>query len=293
MTELITIRSGQLSAQINPLGAELTHLQDADGRELMTDADPAYWTAHAPILFPVVGMPSGETIRIDGQEYAMPKHGFGRRSLFEIVSVEPDRVIFALTDSAATRAIYPFAFRLEIGFTVKDHTLDIDVTVINPAAQTLPASFGFHPAFAWPLPYGEDRDAHSITFSSVEADMIRRIAADATISPDLRQTPAKGRALLLDDAIFAEDALVWDNLKSDSLLFGADTGPQLMIKFPDTPMLALWTKMGAGYVCIEPWHGIADPQGYLGEFRDKPGIFEVPAFGKKRINMSVTLLHPG
>ena len=55
--DLIRIASDTLSAAINPLGAELWSLRDAEGRELMTDADPAFWTGHAPILFPVVGAP--------------------------------------------------------------------------------------------------------------------------------------------------------------------------------------------------------------------------------------------
>ncbi|HWV13160.1 MAG TPA: aldose 1-epimerase family protein, partial [Sphingobium sp.] len=55
MDELITIVSDGLTASINPLGAELWSLRDAQGRELMTDADPRWWTGHAPLLFPFVG----------------------------------------------------------------------------------------------------------------------------------------------------------------------------------------------------------------------------------------------
>jgi len=77
MTALVTITSGALTAMIDPLGAELIHLRDADGRELMTDANPAFWTGHAPILFPLVGMPFEETIRVDGRAYPMSQiyHG--------------------------------------------------------------------------------------------------------------------------------------------------------------------------------------------------------------------------
>jgi len=55
-------------------------------------------------------------------------------------------------------------------------------------------------------------------------------------------------------------------------------------------MLGLWTKPGAAYVCVEPWHGIADPEGYDGDFRAKPGVFEIAAGGTKRIALHVTLL---
>ena len=52
----------------------------------------------------------------------------------------------------------------------------------------------------------------------------------------------------------------------------------------------IWTKPGAHYVCIEPWHGIADPEGFTGDFRDKPGVFEVPAGESMAVRMSVTLV---
>ena len=62
-----------------------------------------------------------------------------------------------------------------------------------------------------------------------------------------------------------------------------------MVRFPDTPQLGIWTKPGAHYVCIEPWHGIADPNGYTGEFREKPGVFEVAPGANKTMTISVTL----
>lgn len=289
MTDLITIRSDALSAVIAPLGAELIHLRDAEGRELMTDADPAFWTGHAPILFPVVGMPFEETIRIDGRAYPMQKHGFARRAVFDVVDSGAAHVTFALTDSAATRVGYPYAFRLELTYAIADATLTITARVINPADTPLFASFGFHPAFAWPLPYGQDRAAHRIRFDADEPDPLRTIAADGTIAAARKDSPLDGRELVLRDDLFAHDALVWDHVRSDGVVYGAPDGPSLRIAFPDTPMLGIWTKPGAAYVCVEPWHGIADPEGYAGEFRDKPGVFDVAGGSDKRIVMSVTL----
>ena len=54
-------------------------------------------------------------------------------------------------------------------------------------------------------------------------------------------------------------------------------------------MLGVWTKPGAGFVCVEPWHGMADPVGYDGEMADKPGVFEVPPGDEMHIAMRVTL----
>jgi galactose mutarotase-like enzyme len=290
MTDWIIIANEHLTAAINPLGAELSSLKDADGRELMTDADPRFWTGHAPLLFPVVGKPAGETIRVDGRRYPMKQHGFARRMRFTPVDQGNTRAVFRLEADAETRRHYPFDFALDVSFRLDDATLCVEVTVDNPGAVPLPASFGFHPAFAWPLPYGRDRAEHRITFSHDEPGGVRPIAADGTIAPGERPSPLEGRTLALADDLFAHDALVWDQVRSTGVSYGASDGPRLEIAFPDTPMLGIWTKPGAHYICVEPWHGIADPTGYTGELADKPGIFLVPPGGAKQICMSVRLV---
>ena len=289
VADRITIASGQLTAAIDPLGAELSSLLDAHGRELMTDADPAFWTGRAPLLFPVVGQPAGDVIRVDGREYPMKKHGFARRLPFAAVAAEPARAVFALTDDEATRAQYPFAFRLEVAFSVEGATLRTQVTIVNTGDVPMPASFGFHPAFAWPLPGGGAREDHRITFGADEPGALRVLAADGTVAAGERASPLDGRELRLHDDLFAHDALIWDPMRSDRVTYGADTGQRLEVTFPNTRKLGIWTKPGARFVCIEPWHGLADPQGYAGEFRGKPGVFTVPPGESKRVGMSVSV----
>lgn len=288
--EMIRITNGQLSAAINPYGAELSHLEDMNGRELMTDADPAFWTGRAPILFPVIGVTNGSVIRLDGRDYPMAKHGFARHSLFDVVASGDGEARFALSDSEETRTSYPFAFRLEIGFRLDALTLHVEAAITNNGDAAMPAQFGFHPAFAWPLPFGEERAAHRITFEKEEPARLKEIAPDGLIAAETRESPLDGRELLLRDALFENDALVWDPVESQEVTYGAAQGPVLRVAFPDTPRLGVWTKPGAHYVCIEPWHGIADPEGFTGDFHDKPGVFEVAPGATKRIAMSVTLV---
>jgi len=288
MADLIEIASAGLSAAINPLGAELTHLRDPQGRELMTDADPRWWTGHAPILFPMVGRANGDVIRVDGVDYTMRQHGFARHKTFELVSQEAARAVFRLTDSEETRAVYPFAFALYVSFTIEGATLSIDIRIENSGDTAMPASFGFHPAFAWPLPYGAPRVAHRIVFDADEPERLKEISS-GLIAAETRASPLDGRVLALRDDLFVDDALVWNRIHSSGVTYGAAEGPQLEIGFPDTPKLGIWTKPGAHYVCVEPWHGIADPVGFTGEFRDKPGVFEIAPRGLWTCSMSVTL----
>ena len=285
--DLIEIGNDRLSAAINPLGAELTHLRDADGRDLMTDADPAYWTGRAPILFPIVGRLNGDSLRLDGQTYAMKQHGFARRQPFALVDRSASAATFRLTANEETRAHYPFDFALDVAFAIAGATLAIEVRIHNPGAVPLPASLGFHPAFAWPLPYGRPREAHRITFAADEPGAIVELA-DGLFAAT-RPSPLDGRELRLADSLFADDALIWDPVASQSVTYGADTGPHLRIDFPDTPCLGIWTKPGAAFVCIEPWHGHADPAGFTGDFRTKPGVFEVAPGADRACRMAITL----
>jgi hypothetical protein len=71
--------------------------------------------------------------------------------------------------------------------------------------------------------------------------------------------------------------------------YGADDGLRIRVGFHDAPFLGLWTKPRAEFICIEPWHGIADPQGFRDDFREKPGVFIVPAGAGVAITITIGL----
>ncbi|MCT2399179.1 aldose 1-epimerase family protein [Novosphingobium mangrovi (ex Huang et al. 2023)] len=289
--EFVTISSGDLTARINPMGAELWSLTDSRGREFMTDADPAFWSGHAPLLFPVVGGLNANRYRLDGAEYELPRHGFARHSAFEVVEVGENEARFRLRDSAETRAVFPFAFELEVVYRLEDATLHVTATVRNPGTDPLPFSLGYHPAFAWPLPGGADKADHVIAFAEPEPGPIRRLdPSSGLMAADAVPTPVEGHHLALDESLFEADAVIWDALASRALTFGAPGGAQLAISFPDTPMLGIWQKPGAAFLCIEPWQGHADPIGFTNDFREKPGIVQLAPGESRSFRMDVTIL---
>lgn len=286
---MIEISSDALSAAINPFGAELSSLRDAEGRELMTDADPAFWTGRAPLLFPIVGALNGDVLRMDGREYSLPKHGFARRMGFAVTEASPSRADFRLEADAETLKAYPWRFSLDMHFEISGATLTMEACIGNRGDTAMPASFGFHPAFAWPLPYGRPREDHRIRFDTDEPGALRALTPGGLVAGGERPSPLDGQVLHLEDGLFTEDALIWDPVASQRLTYGASDGPQLVVDFPDTPMLGIWTKPGARYVCIEPWHGIADSEGFAGEFSGKHGVFHVAPGEVARATMRVTL----
>ena len=285
----IAIAGDGLSATFSPLGAELRALRDGAGRDLLWEGDPAFWTGRAPILFPIVGALVGGEYRVDGRTYALPQHGFARRRSFALVDHDATSVRFRLVDDAESRAVYPFAFMLDLVGLIDGATLTITAELRNPGEAPLLASFGFHPAFRWPLPYGRARADHRFVFERPEPAPIRRIA-DGLLAPDPRPTPIAGDTLMLDDSLFVGDAIIMDAPASRSLRYGAADGPQLEIAWGDMPMLGLWSKPGAPFVCVEPWQGHVDPAGFAGDLRDKPGIVEIAPGATRSFAMSVTLI---
>lgn len=285
----VAIGSSGLTASIDPMGAELISLRDEAGRELMSDGDPAWWTGRAPLLFPIVGALNGGVYRLDGREYALPQHGFARRREFVLVEAAAESAMFRLTDDAATHAVYPFAFALDAGFSIAGATLTITVAVTNRDVRAMPVSFGFHPAFAWPLPWGGTKHDHRIRFECGEPGRLNRIDG-GLIGAAERDSPVAGDTLWLRDDLFDADALVWEAPVSRSLRYGTDGGRQLEIGFPGMPTLALWTKPGAGFICVEPWQGHADPVGFMGDIWQKPGVVRLEPDEVRRFSMTIALV---
>ncbi|MCJ2185110.1 aldose 1-epimerase family protein [Novosphingobium sp. 1949] len=290
---MISISSGDLTARINPLGAELCSLRDSQGREFMNDGNPEVWSGHAPLLFPIVGGLNGGRYRLGGKEYALPRHGFARHSRFEVLIAEAERVMFSLGASEETRAVYPFEFKLNVNFRLIEKKLVVGVGVQNCGEVPMPFSFGFHPAFAWPLPGAGAKEDHKIVFSESEPQQIRRVDRETgLLLNDRKHTPVKGNSFVPRAELFEADALIWDKLNSRTVTFGPRSGPRVAVKCPALPMLGIWQKPGADFLCIEPWQGIADPVGFEGDFREKPGVISVPAGQTNFFEMHVVIL-PG
>lgn len=286
----VCLTSADLTAEIDPLGAQLSSLRDGHRRDLLWDGNPAVWAGRAPLLFPIVGVLAGGSYRWDSKAYPLPRHGFARGKLFSVVSAETSSAVFRLNADEGTLRVYPFHFELEVHFTLAGATLSLATRIRNQGPGEMPASFGYHPAFRWPLPFGQPRLSHFVQFEADEPAPFRRVDAAGLLTPERRPTPITHRRLSLSDAMFEEDVLIFDQIKSRYVIYGGDSGPRIQITFPDTPYLGIWTKPGAGFVCIEPWHGVADPEGFSGDFAQKPGAFVLKPGEAHSATMAITIL---
>ncbi|MDX2205961.1 MAG: aldose 1-epimerase family protein [Hyphomicrobiaceae bacterium] len=284
----VRIASPSLRATIAARGAELVALETAQGLPLLWHGDPQWWTGRAPLLFPIVGRLPGDTALIDGIAYDLPQHGFARTSTFQLLSADASRCTWELAASPELLARYPRTFALQVAYALDGPTLTVTATVANADARPMPVSFGFHPAFRWPLVPGAGRGGHALLFEALETAPIHW-PVDGLLSRDTAHSPVAGRRLDLADALFDKGALIFVAPRSRTVTYRAPGGESIAVAFPGMPHLGIWTKPGAPFVCIEPWQGYAAPEGFAGELSGKPGMLVLPPGAKASFAMAITV----
>jgi len=270
-----TLSTPGCHATFTACGAELTSLRTpANGLEYIWAADPAVWARHAPVLFPLVGRLPNDAYRYEGRDYKLPQHGFARDQEFAVVHHTPTELVFRLQHDEASRAVFPFAFELTITYTLHEARLAVRWDVRNPAPdQPLLFSIGAHPAVRCPLLPGEVFEDYYIEFDH-PVTLKRHLLQGGLLTGETSLVLHETRELPLTYPLFADDALVFKHYDFTSLTLRTRQSEHFVrFQFDGFPYLGLWTKgPGAGFVCVEPWHGIASPTGQPGELSEKEGI---------------------
>ncbi|MDX8512809.1 aldose 1-epimerase family protein [Mesorhizobium captivum] len=286
--ESFTLHGDGISATIVGQGAELVSLRDAEGTELLWQAGPA-WRRYSPVLFPIVGRLKGDQLRHRGQNYPMTQHGFARDKRFDWAEQGPSSCTLVLTDDADSRVHYPFAFRLAISYSLESRQLGVTFEIDNTGDEVLPASIGAHPAFNWPLLPELPKEAYRLTFADNERAPIRRLK-DGLLLPTPHPTPIEGKTLALSERLFDDDAVILDRPASTSVRYAAEHGPAIEMSWQGFNELGIWSKPGgAPFLCIEPWHGVASPVDFDGEFADKPGVMLIEPGAKRTLTYRIAI----
>lgn len=240
----------------------------SDGREWLWSGDATFWSGRSPVLFPIVGKAPGDHLTIDGTRYAMNQHGFARRSEFMIDGIERDFCRLSLTASDATRAVYPFEFRLALEYRVEGRRLSVFAEVANDDRRPMVFGIGFHPAFAYPLP-GAENTTHEVWLENgAEPELVR---LDGGLRrPERLASPFLEGAWPVDHHMFEADAMIFPEGAGTAMRYGVSNGPQVALTCDDLPNFALWSKPGAGFLCLEPWHGTAPEVGASDAMEQRP-----------------------
>jgi galactose mutarotase-like enzyme len=262
------ISNEHLTVDVSSLGAEMQALTASDGRSFLWNGDAAFWAGRSPILFPMVGKAPDDEIAIDGKRFPMGQHGFARRSEFVLSASSATMCRYELASSESTKAVYPFDFLLAVEHSVEGRAVTVAAEVANGSDRPMPFGLGFHSAFVWPLP-GADGQPHGVTLDNGGEPPLVRLEG-GLVKPGTQPSPFKAGHLVLDHAMFDADAMIFPEGSGTGLSYGVENGPALAFHFENLPNLALWTKPGGPFLCVEPWHGTAAELGGSRELAARP-----------------------
>ena len=103
---MITIKNEFLTAKFNEVGAELKSL-DYNGIEYIWEGRKEVWAGSSPLMFPICGGLKDDKYTLDGVEYTLEKHGYGRFKTFEVESISDLSVVFLHKNDEETFKSFP------------------------------------------------------------------------------------------------------------------------------------------------------------------------------------------
>lgn len=271
-----SLKNAQYTATFKSTGAELCSFTDLrTGMEYIWQADQTFWARHSPLLFPIVGKLNEDRYKINNKTYQLPQHGFARDKEFQCIEQDDQRLVFRLESDTTTLEVYPFSFKLDVIYTLQGNRLNIQFQVTNNSEEMMPFSIGAHPAFNCPLVHAADFEEYSLEFQRKE-NINRLLLNNGLLNEESEPFLQNEKKLNLLREYFQKDAIILKGLKSDWVRLIHKSGLQYIeLNFKYFPYLGIWTKPGANFLCIEPWHGIADKEGFKGDITEKEGIIQL------------------
>lgn len=287
------IENEVLKVTVADAGAELSSVLDKEtGVERVWDANPDVWNRHAPILFPFVGKEIGGVYRYQGKEYEMKtQHGFARDMAFECIEETKTSVTHRLLPTEHTREIYPFEYELLVTHELdaeNPRKLHVNWTVKNNGSGEMLYSIGGHPAFT--LPTNNDNEKENYYFELPGRDKLDYIMVNLEngfIVPDVKYPlETENGFFKFFDVVY--ETVIFENQKIDKIRIARpDHTPYVTMECGDFEILALWTKKAGNYICLEPWIGRSDDDGFTGTLEEKAGVAKLAAGAERKLTHSI------
>lgn len=263
----IKLSNGKINAVIDYHGAELRALSK-NGKDYMWNADPKYWGRVSPVLFPFVGAVNDGHYLYKGQKYPMGQHGFARDMDFELLDQNDTEVQFVLNSNEETRKLYPLDFKLMIGYELIDDGIKVLWEVENIGEENLEFSIGAHPAFLCNLNESSiviKKDGEGLS------EFTNSVFGKGLLTHDKKNITLDKGVMKLNEHSFDNDAYVIEENQTDEVeILDKDGKHVLSVKY-SSPLVGIWSPPGknAPFLCIEPWYGRADKEGYIGEINNR------------------------
>lgn len=264
---IFTAENEYFSLGVKDSGAELTSFKSKKtGVEYIWNGNPEIWNGQSPILFPVIGRVLDDKYRLNGKEYNMPKHGIVRRKPFTLYDRTENSLTFVIRDTEESFAMYPYHFRLFVNYEIKGKSLEVTHTVVNDNDTDMLYSFGAHPGFNCKVGDYLEFECNE----TLETERIEEYLTDKKF-PVLNNS----KKIEITEHIFDNDALIFSGYKSKIISIKSNEHNRTVNFRIDSPLLGIWAKPGAPYVCLEPWWGIDDGYEPKKDLSEKRGIMTI------------------
>ena len=282
-----------LKVMIADSGAELSSVYDKEKQtERLWDANPEVWNRHAPILFPFVGKVIGGVYRIDGQEYEMKtQHGFARDMEFECVEATETSVTHRLLPTEKTKQLYPFDYELLVTHKLdaeNPRLLHVNWEVKNNGSDVMYYSIGGHPAFTVPVKESKERENYYLEFPGrEELTYISVNPANGFVDTEKEYSlKLENGFVKFFDGLY--DTLIFDFQNIQKVrIANPDQTPYVTVDCSEFPLLGIWAKETGNFICLEPWAGRADNDGFTGNIDEKVAEQKVEAGCSAKISHTI------
>ena len=252
---ILNLSNEKLSVKKDTYGAELVSAVGTDGHEYIWTGEA--WRGHAPVLFPICGRILNGKYTAGGKEYEMLSHGFAKRSEFAVDEATERRISLSLSSNDATRAIYPFDFKLCADFTLDGDRLTVAFRVKNIGNTVLPYMLGWHPGFV----LGGDGDIGGFTLELGDCAPVMHPLANGPFLSDIELPfPLDNcKYALCEKQIYDNDTLILTGTGGRCLLSGEGDGHTVELTYTDNlPYFCIWKApdSNARFICLEPWSDV-------------------------------------
>ncbi len=196
-----------------------------------------------PILFPFASRTKGDVYEIDGKQYSMPFHGLVKQSAFGVKEAGENNVTLYITNHEASfKDHYPYAFRLEVTYSLEGDRLLFQTKIFNESHRRMPHYFGWHHYF------------HVSEKQKARLSIPMGKCLDYTDGRD-------GEPISVPQAMDLSrwmDWVLYDKTSNEILFENEADGYRMRMKLDDAFQAVVVCTCFDGRVTIEPWLGIPD-----------------------------------
>jgi len=268
---MIALSNKYITAKVSGHGAEL-HSLIHNGFEYIWQADPKYWSRHAPILFPIVGRVFNDEYKVGDNTYHLPQHGFARDREFRLINFTDTEATFVLQSDDDTLKVYPYKFELIVKHSLQEKRLKTQYIVRNTDNKDIYFQIGGHPAFNYPnYPFNRGYLQLTKDGKAINEISVKHPNTNGYITNYIQHLELSNGCLPIKDDIFNNGAFILENDQCDTISMINGNGTTHLSLSSNAKLFGIWSpeRKNAPFICIEPWFGRADDVNYEGDFNEK------------------------